>query len=53
MEVLKQKIEAAWEDRSLLEQAEYIEAVEAVVAHIDAGTLRCAEPTSDGRQVNE
>ena len=53
MEVLKQKIEAAWEDRSLLEQAEYIEAVEAVVAHIDAGTLRCAEPTSDGWQVNE
>ncbi len=53
MEVLKQKIEAAWEDRSLLEQAEYIEAVEAVVANIDAGTLRCAEPTSDGWQVNE
>ena len=53
MNELKSKIEAAWDDRSLLEKPEYINAVEEVVRLIDEGTLRCAEPTSEGWVVNE
>ncbi len=53
MNELKSKIEAAWDDRSLLEKPEYINAVEEVVRLIDEGTLRCAEPTNNGWVVNE
>lgn len=49
----KEKIEAAWDNRSLLSQANTIYAIEQTLAAIDAGELRCAEPTSDGWQVNE
>ncbi|MEJ6545030.1 MAG: 2,3,4,5-tetrahydropyridine-2,6-dicarboxylate N-succinyltransferase, partial [Flavobacteriaceae bacterium] len=38
-------IEAAWEDRSLLEQAETQDAIRAVINQIDAGELRCAAPS--------
>jgi len=50
---LKQKIEAAWSDRSLLQSAEYASAVEAVIEEIDKGRLRVAEPGTNGWQVNE
>ena len=50
---LKQKIEAAWADRSLLHHADYSSAVEAVIEEIDKGRLRVAEPTDNGWQVNE
>ena len=53
MNELKTKIEAAWDDRSLIEQDEYKAAIEEVVAKIDRGELRCAEPTSNGWVVNE
>ncbi|GER58924.1 2,3,4,5-tetrahydropyridine-2,6-dicarboxylate N-succinyltransferase [Patiriisocius marinus] len=56
MNELKNKIEAAWEDRSLLTNPETIAAIREVVALCDAGTLRCAEPNPDsesGWQVNE
>ncbi len=53
MEKLRQKIEAAWDDRSLLEQPDTIEAIVEVVRLIDSGELRCAEPTDDGWQVNQ
>ena len=46
-------IEAAWEDRSLLEQAETQAAIRAVIDQIDQGALRCAAPTSSGWQINE
>lgn len=47
-------IEQAWEDRSLLEQAETQEAINEVIAKLDAGELRVAEPLADGSwQVNE
>lgn len=47
-------IEQAWDDRSLLEKKEVQEAIEQVIAKIDAGTLRVAEPLEDGNwQVNE
>src|SRR6218665_3513314 len=47
-------IEAAWEDRSLLDKAETREAIEHVIEEIDKGRLRVAEPNDDGTwQVNE
>lgn len=49
----KEAIEAAWNDKSLLEKKEYVEAIESVIEEIDKGVLRCAEPTDDGWRVNE
>lgn len=46
-------IEAAWEDRSLLEQKETQDSIREVINQIDAGKLRVAEPTAEGWQVNE
>ena len=45
-------IEKAWENRSLLEDAEVQNTIRAVIEQIDSGTLRVAEPTSDGWVVN-
>ena len=53
MEELKQKIEQAWDNKDLLSESKYQDAVREVVALLDEGTLRTAEPTSDGWQVNE
>lgn len=53
MKELKNKIEAAWEDRSLLENQDYKSAVEETLAKVDSGELRCAEPVADGWKVNE
>lgn len=46
-------IEAAWEDRSLLKQANTQSAIRQIIEAIDAGTLRCATPTEEGWQVND
>ncbi|MDG1058067.1 MAG: 2,3,4,5-tetrahydropyridine-2,6-dicarboxylate N-succinyltransferase [Flavobacteriaceae bacterium] len=46
-------IEAAWKDRSLLEQEETQNAIRSIIKQLDEGDLRVAEPTSDGWQVNE
>ncbi len=46
-------IEAAWEDRSLLEQEETQNAIRSIITQLDEGSLRVAEPTSEGWQVNE
>ena len=50
---LQQKIEEAWENRELLKQADYQEAVRSVIRELDLGKIRVAEPISDGWQVNE
>jgi 2,3,4,5-tetrahydropyridine-2-carboxylate N-succinyltransferase len=50
---LKLQIEKAWEDRSLLQYAETLAAIRAVVEKLDKGELRVAEPTTNGWQVNE
>ena len=50
---LKNKIEAAWENRTLLKEADTIEAVKEILALLDAGKLRVAEPTENGWQVND
>jgi 2,3,4,5-tetrahydropyridine-2-carboxylate N-succinyltransferase len=47
-------IEAAWENRSLLNEERTIQAIEHVIEEIDKGRLRVAEPIADGEwQVNE
>ena len=51
---MREKIESAWENRELLKKSEYQEAVRSVVAQLDEGDLRVAEPKADGTwQVNE
>lgn len=50
---LKLRIEKAWEDRALLQQAETQEAVRKVIAKLDRGELRVAEPAGSDWQVNE
>lgn len=47
-------IEAAWENRALLEQTETKQAIEHVIEELDKGILRVAEPTEEGNwHVNE
>ena len=53
MKDIRAVIEQAWEQRELLQQEETQKAVRAVVDELDAGTLRVAEPTENGWQVNE
>ena len=50
---LKQRVEKIWEDRTLLQQAENQEIIRSVIEQLDSGTLRVAQPVSDGWQVNE
>jgi len=50
---LKRLVEAAWEDRSLLDYSEYCEAIESVVMQLDKGELRVAEPILNAWGINE
>lgn len=50
---LKQLIQEAFNDRSLVSNNKYSDAVRAVIEEIDKGRLRTAEPTENGWQVNE
>lgn len=50
---LQNTIEQAWEDRGLLQDSNTQSAIREVIALLDKGQLRCAEPTTDGWQVNE
>jgi 2,3,4,5-tetrahydropyridine-2-carboxylate N-succinyltransferase len=50
---LEEKIEKVWNDRSLLQDTEYIQAVEDVLESLDKGNLRVAEPKGDDWIVNE
>ncbi len=53
MDELELRINAAWNDRELLNKPITIQAIESVIELLDKGALRCAEKTSDGWQVNE
>ena len=53
MKDLQQTIETAWDNRDLLTETTTIEAIRKVISLLDEGTLRVAEPTTDGWQVNE
>ncbi|MCP4456824.1 MAG: 2,3,4,5-tetrahydropyridine-2,6-dicarboxylate N-succinyltransferase [Cytophagales bacterium] len=50
---LKNLIEKAWEDRSLLGSSEVKEAIELIIEDLDKGRKRIAEPTDDGWEVND
>jgi len=50
---MREIIEKAWENRSLLTNLETISTIEQVIEEIDKGHLRVAEPTENGWQVNE
>ena len=54
MTTLKEIINSAWEDRTLLKESQTEEAIRSVIEHIDSGKLRVAEPTDAGEwQVND
>jgi 2,3,4,5-tetrahydropyridine-2-carboxylate N-succinyltransferase len=53
MENLREIIEDAWNNRALLKEEKTILAIRKVIDLLDAGTLRVAEPISNGWQVNE
>lgn len=53
MDALRDIIEKAWEQRELLKEATTQEAIREVIALLDDGKLRCAEPTANGWQINE
>ncbi len=53
MKELQQTIENAWNDRALLNDETTTTAIRKVVSLLDEGSLRVAEPTTSGWQVNE
>ena len=50
---MKNIIEAAWENRSLLEEKQTQDTIRSIITQLDEGKLRVAEPTENGWQVNE
>lgn len=53
MTELQNTIEQAWNDRTLLQNENTTAAIRSVIDLLDAGSLRVAEPTANGWQVNE
>lgn len=53
MTELRQTIENAWDNRELLKDQNTQNAIRKVIDLLDAGELRCAEPTENGWQINE
>ncbi|HEX8548423.1 MAG TPA: 2,3,4,5-tetrahydropyridine-2,6-dicarboxylate N-succinyltransferase [Cytophagaceae bacterium] len=50
---MKEIIEKAWNDRSLLTSIEAVEAIKSVIEELDKGRLRVAEPVEGGWKVND
>ncbi len=53
MEQLRETIEKAWDNRELLKEQATQDAIREVIALLDEGKLRVAEPIEGGWQVNE
>ena len=53
MTALQTIIEQAWDNRALLQEEKTTTAIRTVIDLLDSGTLRVAEPTPKGWQVNE
>lgn len=51
--IMQNIIEAAWNDRTLLQQPETRKAIEDVIEALDKGRLRTAEPDGDNWKVND
>jgi 2,3,4,5-tetrahydropyridine-2-carboxylate N-succinyltransferase len=50
---MRKMIEQAWEDRTLLKDIAFQDAIRGVIDELDKGTLRVAEPSENGWKVNE
>ena len=50
---LQQQIEAAWQNRELLKDSATQQTINTIIELLDKGTLRIAEPTGTGWQINE
>lgn len=53
MQQLRETIEQAWENRSLLQDKNVIDAIRTVIGHLDSGVLRCASYENGSWQINE
>ncbi|MBL6656502.1 MAG: 2,3,4,5-tetrahydropyridine-2,6-dicarboxylate N-succinyltransferase [Flavobacteriaceae bacterium] len=53
MQQLRETIEQAWENRSLLQDKNVIDAIRTVIGHLDSGDLRCASYEHGSWQINE
>lgn len=53
MDKVQQQIENAWNNRELLKEQSTQDAIRSVIELLDKGTIRIAEPTSSGWQINE
>jgi 2,3,4,5-tetrahydropyridine-2-carboxylate N-succinyltransferase len=53
MKEIREIIESAWDNRTLLKEQKTINTIRKVVDLLDRGELRVAEPIEDGWQVNE
>jgi 2,3,4,5-tetrahydropyridine-2-carboxylate N-succinyltransferase len=53
MKDIREIIESAWDNRTLLKEKKTIDTIRKVVDLLDTGALRVAEPTAEGWQVNE
>lgn len=53
IEALKQQIEKAWDDRSLLADTNTQESIRKVIEELDKGRLRVAEPSENGWLVSD
>ncbi len=53
MTELRKTIENAWDERALLKEPATQQAIREVINLLDLGKLRCAEPTTQGWQINE
>jgi len=50
---LKEIIDNAWDNREILKDKDTKIAIKTIIDEIDMGTLRAAEPNSNGWKVNE
>ncbi len=53
MQNYKDTIEEIWNNRELLKESSYISIIEEIIEALDKGSLRVAEPTENGWQVND
>ncbi len=53
MDKIQQIIEQAWENRTLLQEKSTLDAINEVIAKLDSGEFRVAEPTENGWKVND
>ena len=53
MQQLRETIEQAWENRSLLQDKNVIDVIRTVIGHLDSSDLRCASYENGSWQINE